>query len=104
MNAKKRLSGNQRTVRLITVLSWLLAGVFLASAANAAEAWQSMLTTSASDHTGTLTLQQCIDLALEKNHNRVASRYSIEIAEAQHRQALSAYWPQVGIKANYTIM
>lgn len=51
-----------------------------------------------------LTLQDCIDLALEKNHSRAVSRFSIEIAEAQHRQATSAYWPQVGIKANYTVM
>lgn len=51
-----------------------------------------------------LTLQNCIDLALENNHARAASRYGIEIAEAQHRQALSAYWPQVGIKATYSIM
>lgn len=50
------------------------------------------------------TLQQCIDIALEKNHSRVASRYSIEIAEAQHRQALSAYWPQIGVKGTYSMM
>ena len=52
----------------------------------------------------TLTLQNCIDLALQNNHARAASRYSIEIAEAQHRQALSAYWPQVGVKATYSIL
>ncbi|MRR55232.1 MAG: TolC family protein [Deltaproteobacteria bacterium] len=51
-----------------------------------------------------LTLQNCIDLALRNNHASSASRYSIEIAEAQHRQALSAYWPQVGIKATYSIL
>lgn len=51
-----------------------------------------------------LSLQECIDQALANNHAKAASRYSIEIAEAQHRQALSAYWPQVGIKATYTIM
>jgi outer membrane protein len=51
-----------------------------------------------------LTLQDCIDLALGKNHSRAVSRFSIDIAEAQHRQATSAYWPQIGIKANYSIM
>ncbi|MRR06459.1 MAG: TolC family protein [Deltaproteobacteria bacterium] len=51
-----------------------------------------------------LTLQNCIDLALRNNHARAASRYGIEIAEAQHRQALSAYWPQVGVKATYSIL
>jgi outer membrane protein TolC len=29
---------------------------------------------------------------------------SLEIAEAQHRQALSGYWPQIGVKAAYSIM
>ncbi|RQW87386.1 MAG: TolC family protein [Geobacter sp.] len=51
-----------------------------------------------------LTLKDCIDLALRNNHAQAASRYSIEIAAAQHRQALSAYWPQVGIKATYSIL
>jgi outer membrane protein len=51
-----------------------------------------------------LTLQQCIDLALRQSHLRVASRYGVEIAESQHRQALSAYWPQIGAKATYTMM
>ncbi|HOP40378.1 MAG TPA: TolC family protein [Geobacteraceae bacterium] len=51
-----------------------------------------------------LSLRDCIDQALSGNHAKAASRYSIEIAEAQHRQALSAYWPLIGIKATYTIM
>jgi outer membrane protein TolC len=51
-----------------------------------------------------LSLKQCVDLALEKNRFRTASRYSIEIAEAQHQQALSGYWPQIGVKASYAIM
>lgn len=50
-----------------------------------------------------LTLGQCIDIALEKNHTRLVSRYAMEIAEAQHRQALSGYWPQIGAKATYSI-
>ena len=69
------------------ILSCLLAGAVSASAA---------------PHP--LTLQQSIDIALQKNLFRTASRYSIEIAEAQHRQALSGYWPQIGAKANYAIM
>ncbi|MGA7828013.1 MAG: TolC family protein [Geobacteraceae bacterium] len=51
-----------------------------------------------------LTLQDCIDRALKNNHAKAASRYSVAIAEAQHRQALSAYWPQVGVKATYSIL
>jgi len=51
-----------------------------------------------------LSIQNCIDLALRNNHARAASRFSIEIAKAQHHQALSAYWPQVGVKATYSIL
>jgi len=51
-----------------------------------------------------LSLQQCIDSALQKNHVRSVSRYSLEIAEAQHQQALSGYWPQLSARANYSIM
>lgn len=51
-----------------------------------------------------LTLADCIAIALDNNHARSASRYSMEIAEAQHQQALSGHWPQVGLKAAYTVM
>lgn len=47
----------------------------------------------------TLTLKQCLDIAMAKNRTRPASRFAIAIAEAQHRQALSAYWPQITARA-----
>jgi len=81
----------------ILILSCLLAGVVAVSAADT-------VVSPAGVSTSPLTLQQCIDLALQKNLFRTASRYSIEIAEAQHQQALSGYWPQIGVKANYAIM
>jgi len=51
-----------------------------------------------------LSLQQCIDIALEKNHGRAASRLSIEIAGAQHRQALSGYWPQIDATGTFSML
>jgi outer membrane protein TolC len=36
---------------------------------------------------------------MEKNHSRPASQLAVAMAEAQHRQALAAYWPQVNAKA-----
>jgi len=82
----------------------LLTIVLSSSTAIAVEAPQTPAAVSPGNSVGTLTLQQCIEVGLEKNRFRIASRYSIEIAEAQHRQALSAYWPQVGVKANYSVM
>lgn len=51
-----------------------------------------------------LTLKDCIEIARGDNHSIGVSRFSIEIAEAQHRQALSGHWPQIGAKAAYSIM
>jgi outer membrane protein TolC len=48
-----------------------------------------------------LSLDQCLATALEKNHRRPISQFAIALAEAQHRQALAGYWPQVGGKAGY---
>lgn len=41
------------------------------------------------------SLEDCLNIALEKNHQRLVSKSAIEIARAQHKQALSAYWPQL---------
>ncbi len=49
-----------------------------------------------------LTLGECLRIGMEKNHSRPASHFAIDIAEAQHRQALSAYWPQMVVKAGVT--
>ncbi len=46
-----------------------------------------------------LTLQECLAVALQRNHSRPASQFAIAMAEAQHRQALAGYWPQVNAKA-----
>ncbi|WP_200858989.1 TolC family protein [Syntrophotalea carbinolica] len=43
-------------------------------------------------------------MALKNNHRRPASRYAVEMAEAQHRQALAGYWPQVTAKGGFTRM
>ena len=45
-----------------------------------------------------LSLSECLRIAMEKNHTRPASQFAVAIAEAQHRQALAAYWPQVNAR------
>ncbi|MGA9671643.1 MAG: TolC family protein [Terracidiphilus sp.] len=45
-----------------------------------------------------LSLSECQRIAMERNHTRPASQFAVAIAEAQHRQALAAYWPQVTAK------
>lgn len=45
-----------------------------------------------------LTLEQCLAEALRQNHRQPASRFAVAAAEAQHRQALSAYWPQLNLQ------
>ncbi|HMJ88815.1 MAG TPA: TolC family protein [Candidatus Acidoferrum sp.] len=51
-----------------------------------------------------LTLDECLQMAMEKNRMRAVSRYVVAAAEAQHRQALSGYWPQIHVKAAYQHM
>jgi outer membrane protein len=52
----------------------------------------------------TSTLEECLQQALENNRRRPASRYAVAIAEAQHRQALAGYWPQIAAKGGYQLM
>lgn len=51
-----------------------------------------------------LTLDECLSLAMEKSHRRPASKFAVAMAEAQHRQALAGYWPQIGVKGAYQRM
>jgi outer membrane protein TolC len=48
-----------------------------------------------------LSLDECLKTAMEKSHLRPASRFAVAMAEAQHRQALAGYWPQVTAKAEW---
>jgi outer membrane protein len=48
-----------------------------------------------------LSLEDCLRIAMEKNHSRPASRFAVTMAEAQHRQALAGYWPQVTARAGW---
>lgn len=50
-----------------------------------------------------LNLQQCLEIAQTNSHQRPASQFAVAAAEAQHRQALAGYWPQVTAKGGYTI-
>ncbi|MCC6590676.1 MAG: TolC family protein [Bryobacterales bacterium] len=48
-----------------------------------------------------LTLEQCLSTALSNNHRRPASQFGVAMAEAQHRQAMAAYWPQASFRGGY---
>jgi outer membrane protein TolC len=48
-----------------------------------------------------LSVEDCLRISMEKNHQRPASRFAVAMAEAQHRQALAGYWPQVNAKAGW---
>jgi hypothetical protein len=52
----------------------------------------------------TVNLEKCLNIALENNRQRRVSQSAIEIAEAQHKQALSAYWPQLKLEVSATRM
>lgn len=50
------------------------------------------------------TLEECLELALQNNRRRPASRFAVAVAEAQHRQALSGYWPHLNLRGGYARM
>lgn len=56
---------------------------------------------SANGSVRTLNLDQCLQEAMANSHRRPASKYAVMMAEAQHRQALAGYWPQIGAKGGY---
>jgi len=60
--------------------------------------------TAAVSDTRELALDQCLHEALQNNHRRPASKFAVAVAEAQHRQALAGYWPQIGANAGYERM
>ncbi len=51
-----------------------------------------------------MSLDQCLATAMHLSHRRPASRFAVAMAEAQHRQALAGYWPQISAKAGYERM
>ena len=48
-----------------------------------------------------LGLEECLAAALKNSHRRPASQFGVAMAEAQHRQALAGYWPQVSFQGGY---
>jgi len=50
------------------------------------------------------SLADCLAMAMRNNHRRPASRFAVAMAEAQHRQALAGYWPQISGKLGYERM
>lgn len=46
-------------------------------------------------------LDECLETALRNNHRRPASKFAVAMAEAQHKQALAGYWPQLSLKGGY---
>jgi outer membrane protein TolC len=47
-----------------------------------------------------LTLADCVRIALQKHQSVGISEANLDIAEAQHQQAMSAYWPQISVQSN----
>lgn len=66
-------------------------------------AWAGFACPAGGAETLTLSLEECIEIAMEQNHSRPASRYAVAAAEAQHQQATAGYWPQLALKGAYEL-
>ena len=51
-----------------------------------------------------LTLKDCMDIAYQRSRLRAISKESIRIAQAQHEQALSGWWPEIKLTVSGTRM
>ncbi len=51
-----------------------------------------------------LSLKNCLEIALENNHKIEAAKEGVNIAAARKKQAESGYWPQLSLKAVYSLM
>ncbi|HMK48943.1 MAG TPA: TolC family protein [Thermodesulfovibrionales bacterium] len=63
-----------------------------------------MISQAFSDDVQKLGIDEALSIALQNNRQRLVSKAGIEIAEAQHKQAISAYWPQVKLEVTGTRM
>lgn len=84
--------------------SLLLASVLAAAvgSANEPSSPPPAVDNGGSEHLGQpMSLDECLAMAMQKSRRRPASRLAVAMAEAQHRQALSGYWPQVAATAGF---
>ena len=68
------------------------------------EAVPKSITTNLVSEVRELTLEQCLEEALQSSHRRPVSKFAVAMAEAQHRQALAGYWPQLNVKGAFQRM
>jgi outer membrane protein len=93
-----------RLIRFLTAI--LCAGGLAVAVAGEPEAAPATVVSaiSANGQIRTLDLESCLSEAMANSHRRPASRFSVAMAEAQHRQALAGYWPQINAQAAYQRM
>lgn len=91
------MDGGVMKIRDFWMATCFLAVLLLTSVANALQAGADAV----GENVQQFSLEQCKQQALENNRRRPASKYAVEMAEAQHRQALAGYWPQISAKAGY---
>ena len=94
-----------RTAGLVRVIVLSVLAASLANAQQAKEPAAAVQNPPASAGAArAFTLDECLSTALQNNHRRPASKFAVAAAEAQHRQALAGYWPQVFAKGGYERM
>ncbi len=93
-----RILGSHPFVRLIFLG---FAGLFVSLAAQHPSVDLANSNSPAVTEGKSLTLEECLEAALKNSHRRPASQFSVAMAEAQHRQALAGYWPQVNFQGGY---
>jgi outer membrane protein TolC len=96
---------NRTSSKILTLASACIAAALAALAASAAENPAATTDAQASqpsqENVLQMPLDQCLSMAMRESHRRPAAQFAVAMAEAQHRQALAGYWPQINANAGY---
>lgn len=107
-----KIASNRRLAHILSAVAFVCPGVAAAAEPSAAATPApsavvtaapsvSAATTAALSAPRILSFDACLQMAMENNHRRPASRFALAMAEAQHRQALAGYWPQLTAKGGW---
>lgn len=84
---------------LLTILFSLL--VFTLTKTDAQDVQSPKASSESTTQVQVLNLDQCLNLALKNNHLVKISEQTLKIAEAQYKQVMASFWPQISASANY---
>ncbi len=79
---------------------WALPPVFASPSSGNRFTYTAVASSADTVHSRVLSLKQCLAIAWQNNRRQAVSKLQIRMAQLQHKQALSSYWPQISAQAS----